>query len=60
VLLREGLAAWIARRSACSTPAQAVTRSHRREAMPQLGDGERAGIVQVLASMAMGHKETTA
>ena len=52
VLLREGVAAWMARRSACSaqhTPAAAPERSGAAPVSDEL----HAGIVGVLASMAL-------
>ncbi len=53
VLLREGVAAWIARRSVCSTPTQPATGSHHGWVTPRLDDADQASIVRVLASMAM-------
>jgi hypothetical protein len=49
VLLRQGVAAWIARRSACSSPAPAAART----ATPLVGDEIHAAIVRVLASMVL-------
>lgn len=59
VLLREGLAAWISRRSECSERVQPVTESHRGATTPLLGDEDHASIVRVLASMAMTGREQT-
>ena len=55
VLLRQGVAAWMARRLACSGPAPAVarTRTHiKGEEMP-------AAIVRVLASIALAAQPET-
>jgi hypothetical protein len=59
VLLREGLTAWMARRSACSTRVQPVVGSHRGVTTPLLDDQDHASIVRVLASMAMTGREET-
>ena len=53
VLLRQGLAAWIARRSACSSPAPAAART----ATPLVGDEIHAAIVRVLASMVLAGQQ---
>ena len=54
LLLREGIAAWIDRRAACSAPAAASFR-----AVPALpvSDPLRADIVHVLASIALTRRE---
>ena len=54
VLLRQGVAAWMASRWACSDPAPAVARTStliKGEAMP-------AAMVRVLASMALAAQAT--
>lgn len=53
VLLRQGVAAWMARRSACSSPAPAAART----ATPLVGDEIHAAIVRVLASMALAGQQ---
>jgi hypothetical protein len=49
VLLRQGVAAWMARRLACACPAPAVARTTTRIK----GEEIHAAIVRVLASMAL-------
>ena len=49
VLLRQGVAAWMARRSACTFPAPAAARTTTL----LVGEEIHAAIVRVLASMAL-------
>lgn len=49
VLLRQGMAAWMARRLACSGPAPAAARATRLIK----GEENHAALVRVLASMAL-------
>jgi len=61
LLLREGLAAWMARGSACSVPVAPAADLDRRVATPIVSDEIHAGVVRVLASMALGgHREMRA
>ncbi len=53
LLLREGLAAWMARRPACSTPVE----PERRVAAPIMSNEIDAAVVRVLANMALGGLE---
>ncbi|MGH8578015.1 MAG: hypothetical protein ACREXJ_14125, partial [Gammaproteobacteria bacterium] len=53
VLLRQGVAAWMARCSACSSPAPAAAHT----ATPLVGDEIHAAIVRVLASMALAGQQ---
>lgn len=53
VLLRQGVAAWMARRSACSSPSSTAART----ATPLVGDEIHAAIVRVLASMALAGQQ---
>ena len=50
LLLREGLAAWMARRPTCSAPVE----PERRVAAPILSNEIDAAVVRVLANMALG------
>jgi hypothetical protein len=52
LLLREGIVAWMARRSADDAPSALADRDRRAPA-PILIDAGHAGIVRVLASMAL-------
>ena len=52
LLLREGLAAWMARWAAGSAPVEPA--AVRRVAAPIVGDEIHAAVVRVLASMALG------
>jgi hypothetical protein len=52
VLLRQGVAAWMARRLACAGPAAAA-----RTCAVIAGQGIHAGIVRVLASMALAAQQ---
>jgi hypothetical protein len=52
VLLRQGVGAWMARRLACGGPAAAV-----RTSTVIAGQGIHAGIVRVLASMALAAQQ---
>jgi hypothetical protein len=54
LLLREGLAAWVARGSADSAPVEPAAETDRRVAAPIVGDEIHAAVVRVLASMALG------
>ena len=61
VLLREGMAAWMAQRSACPAPTNPVADVQRRGAEPLVSDEMSVSIVRVLASMAFrGRQEMTA
>jgi hypothetical protein len=53
LLLREGLAAWMARRSAGAAAVEAAD-PERRGAAPLVSDESQAAVVRVLASMALG------
>ena len=53
VLLRQGVAAWIARRLACSGPAPAAVPIAARTTTRIKGEEIHAAIVRVLASMAL-------
>jgi len=55
VLLRHGVAAWRARRTAASSGSPPPA---RRTAAPHLGDGRHAALVPVLVNMVLGtHQE---
>ena len=56
LLLREGLAAWMARGSAGAAPVEAAD-PERRGAAPRVSDEVHAAVVRVLASMALGGLE---
>jgi len=56
LLLRDGLAAWMARRSAGAAPVEAAGPA-RREAAPLVSDAIHAAVVRVLTSMALGGLE---
>lgn len=56
LLLREGLAAWMARGSAGAAPVE-VAGPARRGAAPLVSDEVHAALVRVLASMALGGLE---
>ena len=56
LLLREGLAAWMARGSAGAAPVEAAG-PERRGAAPLVSDEVHAAVVRVLASMALGGLE---
>jgi hypothetical protein len=53
LLLREGIAAWMARGPACFAPAAPAADLDRRGAAPIVTDEFHAGVVRVLASMAL-------
>jgi hypothetical protein len=55
VLRREGLAAWVARRSTDADPITAVPSDPHGAGVPRVSDDVHAGRVRVLASMALGH-----
>lgn len=57
LLQREGMAAWMARRSAGAVSVQPVANPDRRAAVPLVSDEIHASIVRVLASMAMAGRE---
>ena len=54
LLLREGLAAWMAGGSAGSVPVAPTVDQDRRAAAPIVSDEIHAAVVRVLASMALG------
>ena len=54
VLLREGLAAWLARRAVCSDPVETESPPDRHVGAAPVTDEIQAGMVRVLASMALG------
>ena len=56
VLLRDGLAAWMARGSAGAAAVEAAGPA-RRGAAPIVSDEIHAAVVRVLASMALGGRE---
>jgi hypothetical protein len=61
LLLREGLAAWMARVSAGAAPVEPAADPDRRGAAPIVSDEIHAAVVRVLASMALGgHREMRA
>ena len=61
LLLREGLAAWMARGAAGLAPVEPAVNPERCVAAPRVSDAIHAAIVGVLASMALGGlKETSA
>ena len=57
VLLREGLAAWMACGSAGAAPVERTRDPDRRAAAPLVSDELHAAVVRVLASMALGGRE---
>jgi hypothetical protein len=57
LLLREGLAAWMAGGSAGSVPVAPAVEPDRRAAAPLVSDEIHAAVVRVLASMALGGRE---
>ena len=58
VLLREGMAAWIARGAVASVATRPAPDADRRVAAPVLSDELHAGVVKVLAGMALsGRRE---
>ena len=61
LLLREGLAAWMARGSAGAAPVEPAADPDRRRVAPIVPDEIHAAVVRVLASMALGgHREMPA
>ncbi len=61
LLLREGLAAWMARGSAGAAPVEPAADPDRRGAAPLVSDEIHAAVVRVLAGMALGgHREMRA
>lgn len=57
VLLREGIAAWMARGFAGLAPVEPQAQPHLRGAAPVLSDEIHAGVVHVLASIAQARRE---
>ena len=55
VLRREGLAAWMSRRTTDADPVTAVPSAPDGAGVPRVSDDIPAGLVRVLASMALGH-----
>lgn len=55
VLRREGLVAWMTRRSPDADPVTAVPSAPDGAGVPRVSDDVHAGLVRVLASMALGH-----
>lgn len=53
VVLRQGVAAWMARRLACPSPASAATFATARATRLLVGEEISATLVRVLASMAL-------
>ena len=53
VLLREGLAAWVARRSMCTDAVAIAAPPPRRIVVPLVGDEVHSGVVRVLTSMVL-------
>jgi hypothetical protein len=51
LLLREGLAAWVSRGAASTAALEPAADREPRAAAPNVSDGIRASVVQVLASM---------
>ena len=54
LLLRDGLAAWMARGAAGAAPVEPAAHPDRRGAAPIVPDEIHAAVVRVLASMALG------
>lgn len=54
LLLREGLAAWMARGAAGAAPVEPAVNPERWAAPPRVSDALHAAVVRVLASMALG------
>lgn len=59
LLLREGLAAWMARGAAGAAPVAPAMHPGRWVAAPRASDEIHAAVVRVLASMALGRVEET-
>ncbi|HLQ23528.1 MAG TPA: hypothetical protein VK132_09990 [Gemmatimonadales bacterium] len=57
LLLREGLAAWMARGAAGAAPGEPAVKLERCAALPRVSDGIHAAVVRVLASMILGGGE---
>jgi hypothetical protein len=57
VLLREGIAAWMARGIAGPAPVEVEDNPHPRDEAHLLSDEIHAGVVHVLASIALARKE---
>ncbi len=57
LLMRQGIAAWMDRRAACSAPAKTVAVARRSEAAPLISDELHAGMARVLACMAMADRK---
>ena len=61
LLLRDGLAAWMARGAVGRAPVEPAVDPERSGAAPRVSDAMDAAVVRVLVSMALGgHKETSA
>lgn len=60
VLLREGVAAWLARRSSCSDWVETAAPADRRAGAALVSDQVQAGMIRVLASMVLGDRHTGA
>ncbi len=57
LIIRQGIAAWMDRRAACSAPAKAVTVARGSEAAPLISNELHADMVRVLACMAMAARQ---
>ena len=57
LLLREGIAGWMARGAACSAPVVPTGNRDRRTAAPLVSSEIHAAVVRVLVSMALGGRE---
>jgi hypothetical protein len=61
VLLRQGVAAWVAQRSVCTASVQPAAVPEPQAAAPLPSDGLHADVVRVLANMALaGRQEMSA
>ncbi len=61
LLLRQGVAAWVSQRSACTAPAQPAAVPKPYAPAPLASDGLQADVVRVLANMALaGRQEMSA
>ncbi len=59
LLLRAGLAAWMAHAAPGATVVEPTVHPERGAAVPRVSDGIHAAVVRVLASMALGRVEET-
>ncbi len=57
ILLREGLAAWLAQRRIGADAIEIAPHPHRRAGGPAISEEVHRGLVRVLASMVLGSKE---